>query len=188
MTNTSQLSREIFVRSKNGDLKALRLIVEHYQYSVFSLAFRLLADEEDAKDVTQECFIRVWKHLSSYNPNKKFMTWIYRIVTNLCYDRMKAKSRRNKIFCCENDISNIYSITKDCELNSNINNTELTKIIETLADKLTPKQRTVFILRDLQGLTVNEVSEIIEMSIGAVKTNLCYARQYIREKLNKINY
>lgn len=171
----------MLVRCKAGDLAAFRQLVEQYQSYAFSLAFRLLYSEENAKDIVQECFIRIWKHLPKYNLQKKFTTWLYRIVTNLCYDRIKARNRSKRMSLSEG----LHSITfpSDCDLESDISNKELVQIIENLARELSTKQRIIFTLRDLQDLDIDEVAQIAGMSKSSVKSNLYYARQNIRKKL-----
>ena len=79
----------IIERSRGGDGEAFRLLVKAHQGYAYALAFRLVCDDEAAKDVVQESFIRIWKHLPEYRPTVKFTTWMYRIVVNLSYDRLK---------------------------------------------------------------------------------------------------
>jgi RNA polymerase sigma-70 factor (ECF subfamily) len=174
---------DILFRAKEGDTSAFRGLVEHYQQYVFSLAFRLLCHEEDAKDVVQECFIRIWKHLPKYDLEKKFTTWMYKIVTHLCYDRIKAR-RRSRISVDSNGLENL-SLPDEKDMEKEMTNRELVRIIESLADTLTPKQRMVFILRDLQDLNMKEVSHILDMPIHSVKSNLYYARHHIRVKMEQ---
>ena len=90
--------QDMIWRSREGDLSAFQQLVEHYQHYAYILAFRLLGDDEDAKDAVQEAFIRVWKHIKNFNLSSKFTTWFYRIVTNLCLDRIKAQKRKNRFF------------------------------------------------------------------------------------------
>ena len=91
---TQPIPDEIIERSRRGEREAFRVLVEHHQSYAFALAFRLVCDEDAAKDIVQESFIRVWKHLSEYRPTVKFTTWLYRIVVNLSYDRLKTDRRR----------------------------------------------------------------------------------------------
>lgn len=169
-----------------GDKTAFRKLVELYQSYAFALALRLLCNEEDAKDVVQECFIRVWNHLSKFNPNNKFTTWLYRIVTNLCYDRLKMKKRRRKVISTGLDDEYPVESPTHHNVEYEYSNKELTKMIETLAEELKPKQRMVFILRDLQDLSMGEVSKIMGLSVSSVKSNLYHARQNIRKRLERM--
>jgi RNA polymerase sigma-70 factor (ECF subfamily) len=175
---------DILLRSKNGDSEAFRSLVEHYQSYAFSLAFRLLCNEEDARDAVQESFIRIWKHLPGYDLQKKFTTWMYKIVTHICYDRLKAH-RRQKIGVFL-DGSGDIQLPDGKSLEKELDNRESAQIIENLAETLTPKQRMVFILRDLQNLEMKEVSRICNMPIHSVKSNLCHARRNIRIKMENL--
>jgi len=175
---------DILLRSKKGDSTAFRQLVEHYQSYAYSLAIRLLCHEEDAKDAVQECFIRIWKHLPKYDLKKKFTTWMYKIVTNLCYDRLKAR-KRQRIDASLNS-RNEVQLPDGTNLEKDMDNRELLQIIQDLAGTLTPKQRIVFILRDLQDLDMKEVSQICKMPLQSVKSNLYYARKNIRTKIEQL--
>jgi RNA polymerase sigma-70 factor (ECF subfamily) len=89
-------TRSCLLACREGDTGAFQLLVETYQGYAFSLAVRFLGNGEDAGDVVQETFIRIWKHLRTFDFRCKFTTWMYRIVINLCRDRIKAQNRRNK--------------------------------------------------------------------------------------------
>jgi len=174
---------EIIARCKEGDLDAFRELVEGNQGFAFALAFRLLCNEEDAKDVVQESFVRVWRHLIRYDSGQKFTTWLYRIVVNLCYDRLKARKRRTRIMVSADDESSPGIVSSSPLLDKELANREIAAIIERLADRLSSKQRMVFVLRDLQDLDMKEIVEVTGMPMGSVKTNLYLARRTIRERL-----
>ena len=86
----AQTESEIISRCQCGDKAAFRWVVEHYQRMLFSLALKMLANEEEAKDVVQETFIRVWKGIRNYDPEKSFATWLYTIGSRLCLDHLKT--------------------------------------------------------------------------------------------------
>ena len=176
---------ELVKRSKQRDMAAFRLLVETHQRFVFNLAFRLLCDEEEAKDIVQETFVRIWRHLQKYEGHRaRFSTWLYKIACNLCYDRLKVVKRLHdsKILKIEESKLKV-SVCEDLE--ESIINRDLKEYITSLTGGLTPKQRLVFTLRDLEGLEIDEVREITGMTGAKIKSNLYLARQYIREKLNK---
>ncbi len=177
----------IVLRSKEGDMSAFEQLVKHYQDYAFALALRLLGDEEEAGDAVQETFIRVWKHMKSFDMRSKFSTWLYRVVTNLCFDRLKARKRRQRVIAQNPDKKEIFETGGDHDLEDDHIKKELADLIMGLADELTPKQRIVFVLRDLQDLDIKEVSHIAGMSVGSVKSNLYYARQSIRQRLEEMN-
>ncbi len=168
--------------SRKGDSAAFRKLVEYFQPYVFSLALRFLCNEEDAKDVTQESFVRVWKHVKKYNSKSKFTTWLYKIVSNLCFDRLKTNARRQNVFS-QSALSMIQEKTDDSNLEQDTVNSELIETIKNLARELTPRQRMVFVLSELQELDIEEIAKILSISTGSAKSNLYYARKNIREKL-----
>jgi RNA polymerase sigma-70 factor (ECF subfamily) len=176
----------IITRSKAGDSKAFRQLVERHQQYAYALAFRIVCDDDDAEDVVQESFIRVWKNIGSFDPGMKFTTWFYRIVVNLAYDCMRAESRKNRLFSGSADLGEAQSEDGDRSLEQEISNRDLAMKIKHLAEGLPPKQRLVFVLRDLQDMTMDEISGILDMSMASVKTNLCYARKHLRTHLKRM--
>ena len=178
-------THDLIARSKEGDPGAFRQLVEYYQGYAYALAARLLADEDDARDVVQESFIRVWKHLAKYDPRARFTTWLYRIVTNLSYDRIKADNRRARVIVPRSDeiMASVQELVRSTE--EVMQSEQALKEINDLAGDLPPKQRIVFVLRDLHDLSIREVTEITGIPSGSVKTNLYHARQAIRERMEK---
>jgi RNA polymerase sigma-70 factor, ECF subfamily len=176
----------LIFRSRQNDQVAFRKIVETHQNLVYSLAFRLLGNDEDAQDIVQETFIKVWKHLSHFNTEMRFTTWLYKIAVNLCYDRIKALKRRNNTISF--DIENLALLNQSSleNLETNIINHELAQLIKLLTFDLPAKQRLVFTLRDLEGLEVEEIETITGLSAKKIKSNIYCARQFIREKLENL--
>jgi len=178
-----ELTDDILSRCVKGDLVAFRKLVETFQPYAYALSLRILCEPEDARDVVQESFIRVWKHLPQYDVRKKFTTWLYKIVTNLCYDLLKSRERKSKwIVPRANELQEASSPSGENPEMRCVNK-DLIDRIKVLAEGLTPKQRIVFILRDLQDLAMQEVMEITGLSSSKVKSNLYHARMNIREKL-----
>ncbi len=172
----------LIIRCKLNDEKSFRKIVEEYQHMVYSLSFRLLCNEDDAGDMVQETFIKIWLNLSSYNSDKKFSTWIYKIATNLCLDKLKSKSMKIQL---ENVDNNLLELISAENVEQKIIDSELGNIIQTLTIKLTPKQKIVFTLSDLEGLETIEIEQITGLSASKIKSNLFLARKSIREMLEK---
>ena len=171
---------EIILSVKKGDKHAFRLLVEKYQSYAFSLAFRILCNEEEAKDAVQESFIAIWQKINTYDLKQKFTTWMYKIVSNKSIDRYRAIKRKHE-FSIEEARKVIEKMQVETE--NIIENKEIGQVIGTLAEKLPEKQRLIFVLRDIQGLKPAEVGEILELPNDSVKSNLYLARKAIREKL-----
>ena len=172
---------ELIARSRKNDGNAFRRLVESNQSMVYTLAFRLLCNEEEAKDAVQETFVKVWLNLKGFDTGRKFSTWVYAIATNLCYDKLKSSHHFNRILPLEllNDVLSSDDVEK-----SMIDH-ELGAIIHTLTNELTPKQKIVFTLNDLEDLPTDEIVQITGMTASQIKSNLFLARQALRKKLNR---
>lgn len=175
------INPEIIQQAVRGSQQAFRVIVEANQGFVYAVAFRFVNDSQEAEDITQEVFVRLWKNLHTYKQEVKLTTWLYKIVTNRCLDLLKSRhgrQRKNQV-----DVDNTHFVQDRSTPEKEFQQQELSKIIHAAADELTTKQKAVFILRDLEGLSQEEVSEALSMSTGNVKSNLFYARKKMAEKL-----
>lgn len=177
---------KIIKNCKKGDKEAFRYLMLEYMEYLFGLSFRILRNEEDAKDAVQETFIKVWQNISSYNEKIKLSTWMYKICVNNCLD--KIKSRKRKPVLNSNEAELLLATLIGDDLNESIDNSQLAIIIESLAQNLTPKKQLVFVLKDVQGLESDEIEKITGLNKGQIKSNLYYARKDIRNKLMKMGY
>ena len=176
---------DLIERSKKNDTEAFRLLVVEYQPLVFRIAFRLLCNEDEAKDIVQETFIRVWLHLNQYKKQFRFSTWIYKIACNLCYDQLRTADRFQRGFQMDTDLPNLNILSGE-NIEQSVINKELKDLFLHLTSNLTPKQKLVFTLRDIEEFDLEDIKEITGMSGAKIKSNLYLARQHIRNKMNKI--
>jgi len=179
------ISNETISKCRHGDKTAFRFVVQTYQRMVFTLAFRLLCNEENAKDIVQETFIKVWVNISHYDTSQNFRTWIYTIATRLCLDRLRQKAPVDPL---PEDEEYFCEYASDIESDRHLENRELMAIIKTLVKQLRPKQRTVFSLIYLENMSPQEVAKITDMDTDKIKSNLYVARKTIREQLMKLGY
>ncbi len=180
---TTPIEQAVIQRAQEGNTDAFRKIVDHYQSFAYAVSFRLLGHVEEAEDVVQEAFIRLWKNLYKYRPEVKLTTWLYRIIANLCLDYLKSvhmQQKKNRVAAQALEGLRSYE-SADEELKAS----ELNEMIQKAVEELTPKQKAVFILRDLEGLSVEEVCSILSMSAGNLKSNLYYARKQVSGKLKE---
>ncbi len=177
-------SHEVVESAMAGNTAAFKTIVEQHQAFAYAVAFRFVGNEEEAKDIVQEAFVRLWKNLRSYRKEVKLSTWLYRIIANLCLDFLKSSRRKEKRNCV--DLSKGYFFPDDSTPDKIIRQQELMRAIHIAAEELTPKQKAVFVLRDLEGLSTEEVKEILSMSAANIKSNLFHARQKVAEKLRVV--
>lgn len=162
------------------DKRAFRSIVEQFQSMVYSLAYRILQNREEAEDIVQETFIRVWVHLEKFDREKNFKTWLYKIASNLCLDKLKLSSRsyRHESFGESFD----YLVSPE-DADRELMEGEMAGILAVLTGHLTPKQKIVFTLRCLDQLEISEIVEITGLSPSKIKSNLFLARRSMRDKL-----
>lgn len=182
--NNQNKTRELISKSISGDTGAFRILVKEYNGYAYAIAYKTLFNQDDARDVVQESFIRIWKHLRNFNPEIKFTTWLYKIVINLCFDRIKSRNRRKLIFKDPGEECENISITESLEKEL-INNEQVTLILKFAAE-LPPKQRMVFFLRDVQEHNISETSDLLGLSENSVKVNLFNARKTLAERLLKL--
>ena len=152
---------------------------------LFSLALKMLCDEEEAKAMVQETLIRVWQSIRTYNPEKPFTTWIYTIASRLCLDRLKRMSR---IVAMPDDELVVRRFATESDSQRVLENQEWVSIVRTMAEGLSDKQRLVFTLCQLEGLSSEEAQEITGLDARQVKSNLYVARQTIRKRLTALGY
>ena len=179
------MESEMISRCQSGDKTAFRWVVQTYQRMLFSLALKMLADEEEAKDIVQETFISVWKNFKNYDSRKPFTTWLYTISSRLCLNRLKAK----KITACQpDDITVFRQFASEEDSQRTLENSEWISIVKTLAEGLSKKQRLVFTLGQLEGLSAMEIEQITGLDTKQVKSNMYVARQTIRKRLKDLGY
>lgn len=181
----TQTERNIIIRCQQGDKQAFRWVVQKHQQIVFSLALKMLCDEEEAKDMVQDTFIRVWQSIKDYDPKRTFTTWLYTIASRLCMDRLKRKKR---IVPLREDEQVLKNYAADNDSQRTLENSEWISLVRLMADKLSVKQKLVFTLCQLEGLSSEEVQEITGLDARQVKSNLYVARQTIRNRLIELGY
>jgi len=169
---------------RNGDHAAFRKLVTIYQQPAYSLSFRILGNEEEARDAVQESFIKIWQKIGSYDPSREFLPWMYRIIVNTSADRLRT-IRRHTMIPIELVSQKLEEVMQR-DSSTCADNQELAILIKGLTEMLPEKQRLVFILRDIEGMTSNEVELITEMTETSVKSNLYHARKRLRERLLRI--
>ncbi len=168
----------LITKSKNGDREAFGLLVVQFRQMVFRLAFRLLCDRGEAEDAVQDTFVKAWLSLKKYDPAYGFSTWIYRIAANVCYDSLRAGRRR----ATDGTLPAEYLDTAP-NAEGMLINEELKQRIISLTEGLSPKQKLVFTLSDLEGLSADEIVAVTGFSPSGIKSNLYLARKHIRNKL-----
>lgn len=180
-----QISNDILTRCKTGDKNAFRILVQTYQRMVFSLSLKMLCDEDAAKDVVQDTFLKVWQNIANYDERKSMSTWIYTIASHICLDKLKKMKR---VSLLPDDELMFRSYAENTNAQTEMENKQWVAVVRTLAEGLSEKQKFVFTLCQLEGLDASEVEEITGLNDKQIKSNLYIARQTIREQLKKMGY
>jgi RNA polymerase sigma-70 factor (ECF subfamily) len=169
---------------RSGNFNNFRKLVELTSPFAYSVAFRMLGNEDQAKDIVQETMVTIWQKLKKIKTAEVYKTWIYRIVVNKCYDEMRKK-KRNPEFGADDKTWSIISNRISEGPSAELEDGETTKILSLLTETLSDKQKAVFVLAELEGMSHDEVSTIIGMSKSAIKANLYHARKSISGKIEK---
>ncbi|MCK4630743.1 MAG: RNA polymerase sigma factor [Bacteroidales bacterium] len=166
------------------DEAAFRKLVDRYSDFAFTVAFRIMNDDDESKDIVQESFITVWNKIGGFNTEKNFSNWLYRIIVNKCYDSLRKRKRKQLIYP-DGDSWNIPGLYSDSNPDKKLDNEEIGKIIRLLTNKLSTKQRIVFVLSELEGLSHEDIFKITGMAKSSIKSNLNHARRKIGEMVEK---
>ncbi len=182
----------LVAEAKAGSHAAFEELVNRYERKIYRLGLNITGNQEDAEDVLQETFLKAFAHLPEFRQDSRFYTWIVRIAVN--EGLMKLRKRRTEREVPLEDGGEggdgevILREITDWKPNPEqlLAQSELEAILQDAARKLSPAFRTVFFLRDVQGLSTEETAEMLGLSVGAVKARLFRARMRLREELSKI--
>lgn len=175
-------------KSKSGDVAAFEELMDGYQKKIFNIALRMIGNHEDASELAQEVLIKIYKSIRSFKEEAAFSTWIYRITTNVCLDELRKRKNRTMISINEEIAVGDGEVSLQIADHGPtpeeiLEQKETRKIIENAIGKLSPEHRTVIILRELQNLDYEEISEITKVPVGTVKSRINRARQELRNIL-----
>jgi RNA polymerase sigma-70 factor (ECF subfamily) len=173
---------EIIKKAQGGDQEAFQEIVQRYKVQVAGIAYRMVGDYEDAKDISQMVFVKIYQNLHRFDTTKKLSTWLYRITINASIDFIR-KFRKHKLEVLDNIIGELKEKKNDVE---GVYQRGLIRLaVDEALESLNPKQRSVFVLRDLEGLDIKEVSQVTGMPQATVRWYLHRARAKLRDELVK---
>jgi RNA polymerase sigma-70 factor, ECF subfamily len=172
----------LVARFLEGEKRAFTELVGRYQARLLNFVYRTTGDRERAEDLVQETFIRVYRHLHRFDQSKKFSTWVYTIASNLAKNELRNRSR-NPLVLFQTIRKNHESDSKPLEWEDNtyrpddlFRKRHLRALVESAVDQLPEHHRTVFILREMEGKTYEEIAEITGCNLGTVKSRLNRAR------------
>lgn len=183
---------ELIMCFKRGEETVFEELVKRYQKRVYNTTYRMLGSPEDASDMAQETFLRVYRNLNNFREDASFSTWLFKITTNICRDYLRKEKRNSVKISYEENITEKLSPNRS-ELPGEQNNPEEISLrletqneIQSLINKLPEKQKEVLVLREFQNFSYEEMAAILDISIGTVKSRLSRARKTIRQNLKEI--
>lgn len=169
--------KELMEKVKSEDTSAFSVLVDRYKVRLLNLIYRMLQNKDEAEDILQEAFLRVYRERQSYDPTYAFSTWVYTITLNLCRNELK-KRKRFKFFGIDLIKNNREYASEGIK-----NNNRLSSTMENAIGSLGVKYRTVFLLRDVNQLSYEEISQSLGIPMGTVKSRVNRARLMLRDKL-----
>ena len=182
---------DLIEKAKAGDVKSFEILIANYKKRAFNIAYRMLGNLEDANDVTQESFLKIYRSIDKFKGKSSFSTWLYSIVSNTCIDFIRKNRKKTTISIDTNYDEDGYEIEIADEKNTTESLFEKKEIIRSIHDainRLNHDQKIVIILRDIQGFSYFEISKILNISEGTVKSRISRGRKNLKNLLEEMLY
>ena len=164
-----------------GDANAFETLVLEYEKNVYNIALRMTGNSEDAADMTQEAFIKAYNSLQSFRGDSKFSVWLYRIVSNVCLDFLRSKNRRPTVSLSVEDDDGEdaqLDVADESQSPELLLDRKLTRdSVRRGLDSLPPDYRQILLLREIQGLSYDEIAQALSLEVGTVKSRILRARK-----------
>jgi len=183
--------RVLIEAAQAGDRAAFRQLVERHQRRVFAIALGIVRDENDAREISQEAFLRVYKNLDRFQGGSSFFTWLYRIVTNLSIDLIRRPGRRDaelvedrKLYdIADGAIAPLVSHLDGADPVRVVRRREIAERLQEALDALPPYHLGVILMREVEGMSYEEMAQAMEVSKGTIMSRLFHARQKLQRAL-----
>jgi len=174
--------RQLVETIRGGDPDAFETLVRRKTTKVYSLCYRIIGNSEDAKDISQLVFIKLWENIEKYDAAYAFDTWLYRMVTNVAIDFMRNKqSRENAV----NSNLRLVKTSTDADQGTIVQRKEVESVFNTVAQVLSPKQKTVFVMNQMDDLSSSEIAKVLGCRESTVRNHLFNARKLMQQQLRK---
>lgn len=181
--------QELIQAARSGDQAAFAALVEANQAMVYSLAYRMTGNSEDAADLTQEAFLNAWRGLSKFGGQAAFSTWLYRLASNACIDFLRREKRRSALSMTleDGDDEERQADLPDQRWSPEreLERKEARQALQEGLAALSPEHREVLLLRETEGLSYQEISQALDLEEGTVKSRIARARTALRDFLVK---
>jgi len=176
---------DLIRKAAGGDRRAFDRLVVVKRERVVRTAYQVTGDLEDARDVAQSVFLRLWRVLPRFDPGQRFDTWLYRITVNAAIDLLRTRGPKGMLQPLPEDPSVLEAEGSDGGLEAGLDLRDLQRAFSRLAARLSPKQRAAFVLREIEGLETAEVARILDVTESTVRNHVLQARRTLRAGLEK---
>ena len=182
--------KELLKKCRQGDRDAFNILVQTYQRQVINLAYGMLSDTEDATDAAQEVFIKVYRNIDRFEGKSSLSTWIYRITSNVCKDFLRKRTRTIQsisIYESSEDDDDRPMEIKDSSPTpqEHMEITETQREVRKALDELPEEYKSVIVMYDLEGLSYDEISNVLQCPVGTIKSRLNRARKALKKNLSE---
>lgn len=187
---TDHREKDLIAKAKQGDMQAFEALILKHEKIVYNVALRMMDHSEDAKDISQEVFLKAYRNIKNFDERAAFSTWLYRITYNTCIDEMR-KRKGKQSYSLEEEMENEEGsmqrqIADEGETpeESILREEQKSEIIQAL-ESLSAEHKAAIILRDIKGLSYEEIAEILDLSLGTVKSRISRARNQLKSEILK---
>lgn len=178
---------DLIKKCKKGNREAFNVLFSKYQSQVVGIAYGMLSDKEDALDAAQEAFVRVYRSIESFKEQSSFATWLYRITTNVCSDMLRKRQRSAAVTSInqtlDDDKKDIDIRDESPTPEEHFEITERQAAVRQAISELNDEYRAVITLCDLEGMSYDEISEVLDLPLGTVKSRISRARNALKKNL-----
>lgn len=171
-------------KARQSDIYAWEKLVKEYENMVYHIAYRMMQNEQEAKDISQEIFIKVYRNLPKFDEKSTFSTWLYRIAINTCIDALRKNKTKQTISWeqhIEQNKNETITYTTETPEEICLQKEKQNNIMEALQN-LSPEHKAVILMRDIQDMTYGEIAECLSVSLGTVKSRIARAREQFKKE------
>ncbi|MBC80508.1 MAG: RNA polymerase sigma factor RpoE [Gammaproteobacteria bacterium] len=190
MSKKEPTDKQLVERVKRGDKRAFDLLILKYQHKIISLVGRYLRDQDEVQDVTQESFIKAYRALPNFRGDSAFYTWLYRIAINTAKNQLVSRSRRppdTDIDADDGEFQDNYAVLRDNESPEDVLAMgQMESVIYRAIGDLPEELKVAVTLREFEGLSYDEIAEVMECPVGTVRSRIFRAREAIEKKIAAI--
>jgi len=174
--------RELVQAIRSGDVHSFEVLVRRKTSKVYGLCYRVIANAEDAKDIAQLVFLKLWENLDKYDPQYAFDTWLYRMVTNVAIDFLRSRQSRD---AAVNSKLRLIRTATDEQQGVTLQHKEVERIFNEVSAELSPKQKMIFVMREMEDIPSAEISRILGCRESTVRNHLFNARKTMQQELKR---